>query len=157
MLRTRKLGHTSLALTTIGFVCVFLAGCSKPLYLWQADLTSTARPPTFDDQSLANERVAILPLATYNHLQGYVPSVSQAFSAACTEVSPPVKALSYYETVNKLSVQGLSSDFVEEKPDYVPSRILDRGRLQRLSKGLEAKYVLQPGLAEFTESLEDRF
>lgn len=103
MRQSGKLGHKSLTIATIGFVGVFLAGCSKPLYLWQADLTSTARPATFDVQTLANERVVILPLVTYNHLQGYVPSVSQALSAACTEVRPPVKVLTYYETVNKLS------------------------------------------------------
>jgi hypothetical protein len=146
-----------LAVTTTVCSVAFLAGCNKPLYVWQAHLNSTPKSPSFEVSTLANERVIILAPAAHQYLQGYVPSVSQALSAACAEVSPPVRALSNFETVNKLTEQGLSIDYVEEKPDYAPSRILDRQQLQRLHKGLAAQYVLQPGLAQFSESLEDSF
>jgi hypothetical protein len=133
-----------------------MGGCTKPFHLWEADITSTPKPQSFDVGNLARERVAMLAPATYNHLQGYLPFVSQGLTAACSEVSPPIRVLSQYETMNTLSQQGLSSDYREDKPDYVPSNILDRQRLGRIHKALAAKYVLQPGLAEITESTEDR-
>ena len=40
---------------------------------------------------------------------------------------------------------------------FARSDILDRERLQRIGSGLGTRYVLQPGLAEFSQSLVDRF
>jgi len=73
---------------------LFGAGCSKPLYVWQADLTSTPRPQSFDGSGLSRDTVVILPPATYNHLQGFIPAVSQALRTACSDVSPPIRSLS---------------------------------------------------------------
>ena len=40
---------------------------------------------------------------------------------------------------------------------FARSGILDRERLQRIGTVLGSRYVLQPGLAEFTQTLVDRF
>jgi hypothetical protein len=136
---------------------LFTGGCTKPFHLWQADITSTPKPPTLDVSKLTHERVIILPPAAYNHLQGYIPAVSRGLHVACSEAAPPIRAISQYETVNTLSQQELLSDYREDKPDYAPSSILDRRRLGRIHKALAAKYVLQSGIAQFTESTEDRF
>lgn len=134
-----------------------IVGCSKPFHLWQVDITSTSRPQSLDISALARERVAILAPAAYNHLQGYIPAVSRGLRTACVEITSPLKTISLYETLNTLSRQGLASDYREEKPDYAPSDIMDRQRLGRIHKALAARYVLQPGLTQFTESTEARF
>jgi hypothetical protein len=151
--------HTSRrkAIVIAVWTALIMGGCSKPFHLWQADITATPRPETFDVDALARERVAILAPAAYNHLQGYIPALARGLRAACSKVAPPIKSISLYETLNVLSQQGLSSDYREEKPDYAPGDIMDRQRLSRVHKALTAKYVLQPGVAQFTESTEDRF
>jgi hypothetical protein len=40
---------------------------------------------------------------------------------------------------------------------FARSDILDRERLQRIGSALGTRYMLQPGLAEFSQSLMDRF
>jgi hypothetical protein len=151
------LQQNKMALGIALWAAILMGACSKPFHLWQADITSTPNPHSFDVGNLARERVVILAPAAYNHLQGYIPSVSRGLRAACSEVSPAIRVVSQHETVNTLSKQEMESDYREEKPDYAPSNILDRQRLGRIHKALAAKYVLQPGLAQFTESTEDRF
>lgn len=83
---------------------IFLVGgCSKPFHLWQADIFSTSKPQAFDAAKLAKERVVILAPASYNELQGYLPSVTQALFAACAEVSPSIRVISQHDTMNTLS------------------------------------------------------
>jgi len=134
-----------------------MGGCTKTFHLWQADITSTPRPQSFDVSNFVRERVVVLAPAAYNHLQGYIPSVSRGLRVACSEVSPGIRVVSLYETLNTLSRHDLLSDYRDDKPDYAPSNSLDRQRLSRLHKALAAKYVLQPGLAELTQTTEDRF
>lgn len=153
----RQRHHRDIWLGITLWVALLLGGCTKPFHLWQADITSTPTLQSFDVNNLAHERVVILAPAAYNHLQGYIPSVSRGLRAACSEVSPAIRVVSQHETINTLSKQEMMSDYREEKPDYAPSNILDRQRLDRIHKTLAAKYVLQPGLARFTESTEDRF
>lgn len=136
---------------------LLMGGCSKPFHLWQADVSSTPKPLSFDVGKLASERVAILAPASYADLQGYLPVVLHGLTAACSKVSPPIRTISLHETMNTLSRQGHLSDYREDAPDYAPSNILDRQRLGRIHNALAAKYVLQPGLAEIAESTEDRF
>lgn len=150
--------HNKQGWLAVAFGLALLSGgCSKPLHLWQADISATPTPPSFDVGKLASERVAILAPASYSDLQGYLPIMLEGLTAACSQVAPPIQVISLYETMNTLSQQGLSSDYREDAPDYAPSNILDRQRLGRIHKALAAKYVLQPGLAAITQSTEDRF
>ena len=100
--------------------------------------------------------VTLFP-ATYNHLQGYIPSVSQALSVACSDVSPPIHVLSQYETVNKLYHLGVAAEYAEKDPSFAASSTLDSQRLKQIESTLGARYVLQPGLAYVSEDLEDKF
>ncbi len=155
MMRQRH--HRDVLLGFTLWVTLLMGGCTKPFHLWQADITSTPALQSFDVSELVRERVVILAPAAYNHLQGYIPFVSQGLRTACSQVSPTIRVVSQHETMNTLSKQEMVSDYREEEPDYAPSNILDRQRLGRIHKALAAKYVLQPGLARFTESTEDRF
>jgi len=83
---------------------IFLVGgCSKPFHLWQVDISSTSKPQAFDTAKPAKERVVILAPASYNELQMYLPSVTQALFDACAEVSPSIRVISPHDTMNTLS------------------------------------------------------
>jgi hypothetical protein len=133
------------------------ASCSHPLHMVDAHTTSTPRPPSFDVAELAREPVATLGLVTPAALQGFSPSLSLALTAALSQASPPIRGIPTYETVNRLNEKGLAADYTEMISDFPRSGILDRERLQRIGSALGSKYVLQPGLAEFSQAITDRF
>jgi len=90
-------------------------------------------------------------------LQGFSASLSLALTAALSQASPPIRGIPGYETLNRLNEKGLAADYTEMISAFARSDILDRERLQRIGSGLGTRYVLQPGLAEFSQSLMDRF
>jgi hypothetical protein len=138
-------------------VSAALAASCSPLHLWEAHVTSAPRPLSFDVAVLAREPVATLGLVTPAALQGLSFSVSHALDTALSQVSPPVLGIPTYETVNRLNDNGLAADYGEMISGFARSGILDRERLQRIGTALGSRYVLQPGLGEFTQSMIDRF
>jgi hypothetical protein len=133
------------------------ASCSSPFHMVDAHTTSTPRPQSLDLAELAREPVATLGVVTPAALQGFSPSLALALTTALSEASPPIRGIPTYETVNRLNEKGLASDYTEMISDFTRSGILDRERLQRIGSALDSKYVLQPGLAEFSQALTDRF
>jgi hypothetical protein len=115
------------------------------------------RPLSFDVAVLAREPVATLGLVAPVSLQGLSVPVSHALATALSQASPPVLGIPTYETVNRLNDNGLAADYAEMISGFARSGILDRERLQRIGSALGSRYVLQPGLAEFTQTVIDRF
>src|SRR5262245_8287067 len=138
------------------FSVIFLAGCT-PLYIWDTHITSTARPKSFGVAELTREPVATLGPITPAGLQGFSPFLSRALIAAISEASPSIRGIPTHETASMINSQGLSPDYGELISGFVRSGILERERLQRLGTALGSRYVLLPGLADFNQSLIDRF
>jgi hypothetical protein len=107
--------------------------------------------------ALPDEQAVILFPATFNHLQGHVPALFQALTAACADTFPPIPVLSQYETLNKVSQPEPAHDYIEQDPSFAASRLLPRHRLQQIRAALGARYVLQPGLAYVSEEMDDKF
>jgi len=61
--------------------------------------------------ALASEPVAALGVVAPASLQGLNPTVSLALAAALAEVSPPIGAIPTFETVNRLTDQGLAAEY----------------------------------------------
>ena len=149
---TRRMGGAVLAFTA----ALLAAGCG-PVYLSDTYATSTPRPASFDVGALAGEPVATLgPVAPAN-LQGFSPTVSLALAAALAEVNPPIREISTFETVNRLTDQGLAAEYADLLSSFVRNGILDRRGLRRIGSGLGARYVTLPGLAQLDETVIDKF
>jgi len=149
---TRHIGGTVLAVTA----ALLAAGCG-PVYLSDTYATSTPRPESFNVGALAGEPVATLgPVAPAN-LQGLGPTLSLALATALAEVSPPIREISTFETVNRLTDQGLATEYADLLSGFARSGILERQRLRRIGSGLGARYVLLPGLAQLDETVIDKF
>jgi hypothetical protein len=114
-------------------------------------------PPSLKVGALPQEQTAILFPATFNHLQGYVPALFQALVAACSDTFPPIPVLSQYETINKISQDELAMAAFEQDPSFAASRPLSRHRLQQIQATVGARYVFQPGFAQITEEMDDKF
>jgi hypothetical protein len=140
----------------LALAAALLAACT-PIYTWDTNTTSTAKPPSFDIAELSQQRVATVGLVAPGALQGYSTSLSHALVTALARVSPPIRAIPAYEVANALNDQGLASEYAELLSGFARSGILDRQRLQRIGSALEFRYLLLPGLAELNYLILDRF
>jgi hypothetical protein len=149
---TRRICGTVLALTT----ALLAAGCG-PVYLSDTYATSRPRLESFNVGALAGEPVATLGVVAPASLQGLSPTLSLALTAALAEVNPPIREIPTFETVNRLSDQGLAGEYTDLLTGFTRNGVLDRRRLRRIGSGLGSRYVLLPGLAQLDETIIDRF
>jgi hypothetical protein len=149
---TRRIGGMILAFTA----ALPVVGCG-PAYLSNTYATSTPRPASFDVGALAYEPVATFGLVAPANLQGFSPTVSLALAAALAEVSPPIRGISTFETLNRLTDQGLAAEYADLLSGFVRAGALDRQRLRRIGSGLGARYVMLPGFAQLDETVIDKF
>src|SRR5580693_5310264 len=149
---TRGIGGTVLA-----FTAALLASACGPVYLSDTNASATPRPASFDTGALASEPVATLGLVAPANLQGFSPTVSLALATALAEVSPPIRGISSFETVNQLTDQGLSAEYADLLSGFVRTGILERQRLRLIGSGLGARYAMLPGLAQHDETVIDKF
>src|ERR1700756_2732255 len=145
----RLMKHTAKFLVVA--VCV-LAGCA-PLSMTDMHLTATPKPQYFD----AGERVAALGLIAPAGLQQFAPLFSNALITALEEAHPPIRALSFQESGNLLNDRDFAADYGDLVSGFVHSGILERERLRRIGAALGSRYVLLPGLAQFDQTIIDRF
>jgi hypothetical protein len=149
---TRRIGRTALA-----FTAALLAGACNPVYLSDTYTTATPRPASFDMSVLARQPVATLGLVAPANLQGFSPTLSLALATALAEVSPPIRGISTFESVNRLTDQGLAAEYADLLSGFVRTGILERQRLRRIGSGLGARSVMLPGLAQLDETVIDKF
>ena len=135
---------------------VLLIGCT-PLYMWDINTTSTARPPSFDVSELSREPVATPGLVAPAALQGLSMALSHALVAALASASPPIRAIPAREIANALNDQGLATAYAELLEGFARTGIVDRERLQRIGSALGFRYLLLPGLAQLDHVILDRF
>lgn len=138
-------------------LAMFAAGCSTPFYLSDDHVTSTPRSPSVDMAVLACEPVAALGVVAPSVLQGLGPTVSHALTVALAQGSPPIRVVPMPEVLNRLTDRGLAEEYGEVLAGYSRNGIPERERLQRIGAALGSRYLLQPGLAEFNQSLVDKF
>jgi hypothetical protein len=140
----------------LALMSVLLAGCDPP-YLADTYATSTPLPKSFDTSELARMPVVVLAFVAPGNLQGFSPTLSHALSGALAEVNPPILEISTDETLNRLTDQGLATEYADLRAGFARNGMLDRLRLRRIGSGLGSRYVLLPGLAQFNEEILDKY
>jgi len=149
---TRHIGGTVLAVTA----ALLAAGCG-PVNLSDTHATSTPRPESFNVGALAGGPVATLGVVAPASLQGLSPTLSLALATALAEVSPPIRGIPTFETVNRLTDQGLAAEYADLLAGFSRNGILERQRLRWIGSGLGSRYVMLPGLAQLDETIIDKF
>ena len=141
--------HTATVAVVAG---CFLAGCT-PLSMSDMHVTATPKPQYFDPGG----RVAALGLIAPSSLQQFAPLLSDTLVSALEEAHPPIRTLSFRESANLINDRGLAADYGDLVSGFVHSAILERERLRRIGEALGVRYVLLPGVAEFDQTVIDRF
>jgi hypothetical protein len=59
--------------------------------------------------------------------------------------------------VTRISTRGLATEYVKMRTDFEHSNILEAAPLRKIGTAVGARYVFQPRLAAFTQTMTDRF
>jgi hypothetical protein len=149
--RPKRIGE---AIYALALIC--LAGCT-PLYVWDTHTTATPIPQSADVAQLMREPVATLGPITPAGLQGLSPFLSRGLVAAISEASPSIQGIPSHEIVNLINGQGLAAEYAGLISGFVRSGILEREPLRRIGSAISSRYLLLPGVADFTQVLIDKF
>ena len=135
---------------------VMLTGCAGPLKQWGAETSLVAKAPSFAPSALENERVAVLNAVVGITLEGFSHQVSRSLGAALEQSGRPIKVVSAHETLSMINEAGLAVEYQDMVSGYTRTGILHRPVLEKIGQAVEAKYVLQPTLATFSQSMSGR-
>ena len=138
-------------------LCLFLSGCPGSAYLWEVRTESTTRPPSFNPAVLEKEPVAVLETLAAPALHGNEVGLSLSLTRILKKVVPNWKVVSTQETATRINQRGLAADYTRMRMDYEQSNILDREHLRKIGAALGVRYVFQPRLAAFSQTLYDRW
>ena len=145
---------TALALAGLAWL---VAGCGAPLHLSDDHVTSAARIKALDIRALTCEPVTTLGVVAPGGIQGLTPTIAYALTTVLSRTKPPVRVVPMPETLSRLADNGLTGEYGDMLAGFGRTGILERGRLERIGTALGSRYVMQPGLAEFSQNLFDKF
>ncbi|SLM49027.1 protein of unknown function [Nitrospira japonica] len=134
-----------------------LTGCPGSVYLWEVRTESTRKPPEFSVAMLKHERVGILEALTSPGLHGNEVGLALSLKRVVERVSPTMVLVPPLEAASRINRAGLTPEYTRMRMDYEQSNILDRDPLKKVGQALGVRYVLQPRLAAFTQTLYDRW
>ena len=136
---------------------VLLTACAGPLKQWGAETSLVAKAPSFAPSALENGRVAVLNAVVGVTLEGFAHQVSRSLGAAFEQSGRPITVVSAHETLSLINEAGLAVEYQDMVSGYIRTGILHRPVLEKVGRAIEAKYVLQPTLATFSQSMSGRF
>jgi hypothetical protein len=133
------------------------SGCSSSIYGWQVRTNSTAFAPSFDPGSLSLEPVAVLGALTMPGLRGNEVGLDFMLAEVLHRVAPQIHIVSQQRTISQINQLGLAAEYNQMRIDAEQSHILDREPLKKVGSAIGARYVFQPRLAAFTQTMYDRW
>jgi hypothetical protein len=134
-----------------------LAGCPGSVYMWEVVTESTQKPPSFTLAAMEREPMAILEATTSPGLYGNEIGLALSLKRVVQRMAPNMRLVSPQEAASRMNRQGLAAEYARMRMDYAQSNILDRDTLRKIGAALGVRYVFQPRLAAFTQTLYDRW
>lgn len=135
---------------------IFLTGCASSLYGWQVRTSSTPMPPSFQPAVFEQHPVALFGAITPPAFRGNEVTLSYELNQILHKVSPHWKVMSPQELTKRINRHGLAGEYAKMRADYELSHILDGGTLRKIAFALGVRYVFQPHLAAFSQTMTDR-
>lgn len=145
---------TGVALILLSIV---VTGCASSLYGWQVRTSSTPMPPSFQPDAFEQHSVALFGGITPPVLRGNEVALSYGLNQILHKVSPTWKVMSPQELAKRINRQGLAAEYAKMRADFEISHILDGGTLRKIASALGVRYVFQPYLAAFSQTMTDRW
>lgn len=142
---------------SVVLLSICMAGCGQSLYGWQVRTNSTPVAPSFDRAPIDQMRVAILPTLSTGLLQGTAAGMSQYLDQTLKTLTPTWKVVTEQEALTLINRQGLGMDYVRMRSDAEQSHLLIRQPLAKIGAALGVRYIFQPRLAAFTQTMTERW
>lgn len=134
-----------------------MTACSPSLYGWTVRTSSTLPSGSFHPSVLEREPVAIFEAHAPGGLRGNELGLAHYLAEILGMVSPPMKVLSPQDTASRINTRGLASEYARMRSDFEQTNILEAAALKKLGAAVEARYVFQPRLASFTQTMTERW
>ncbi len=152
-----RFGSSTLRLAGLVLLVAALAACTPSIYGWTVRTSSTPPAGSFQPSNLQNEPVAIFEAMAPGGLRGTELGLSHHLADILGTVAPTFKVVSPRDTASRINTRGLAPDYVRMRTDYEQSNILEATALRKLGAAVEARYVFQPRLGAFTQTMTVRF
>ena len=120
-------------------------------------VTAAPQIKALDIRALTCEPVTTFGVIAPSGIQGVTATVSHALITVLSRTTPPVRVVPMPETLSRLADHDLTGDYGDLMAGFGRTGILERERLRRIGAALGSRYVMQPGLAEFSMGLFDKF
>ena len=138
-------------------IVLLLSGCASSLYGWQSRTNSTPVGSSFHADLLKDRAVALFPAVTSPGLRGNEVAIPFYLWDVVRKLAPTWKTITARETVSRINGQGLADDYIKLMLDYEPTSILNRDLLRKIAGALGVRYVFQPRLIFFVQTMTDRW
>jgi hypothetical protein len=132
-------------------------GCAGPLQQWGEETSLVSRAPGFQNSALYTERTAVLNAVVGFGLEGYSHQVSRSLSEALRQSRQPLNIMPAQEALSRINAAGFAEEYATMVTEYLRSGILNHKVLTAIGKSLETRYVFQPEMASFTQTMSSRF
>ena len=136
---------------------VAATACSPSLYGWTVRTTSTLPSGSFNPGVLERETVAIFEAHAPGGLRGNELGLAHYLADILKTVRPEFKVASPQDTASRINTRGLAPDYARMRTDFEQTNILEAAALKKLGAAVEARYVFQPRLGSFTQTMTVRW
>lgn len=133
------------------------AGCSSSIYGWNVRTYSSPPFPSFNEVVLGHEPVAIFGALAQPGLLGSEIGIDAILAQVVRKVAPNIKVIGLKETVTRINGKGLADEYTRMRMDALLTDMLSRDPLRKLGAAVGARYVFQPRLTAFTQTMTDRW
>ena len=132
-------------------------GCSSSIFGWHVQTHSTAHRSSFDYKILEREPVAIFGALGMIPIAGNEVGVDNFLAEVLSKVAPGIQFINPLESVTRINKSGLGEVYWKMHEAALWSNILPQEPLQRLGAAVGARYVFQPRVMLFNQSMIDRW
>ena len=136
---------------------LFTTGCAGSLYGWTVRTTSTVLSPSSAAASLPQETVAVLTPLSVASLRGNEAGMGQYLVDVIRKVAPHWSIVSERQAISLINENGLAGHYERMRSAAELSHVLDRDSLRTIAEALGARFIFQPRLAFFQQTMTDRW
>ena len=135
----------------------FIAGCGSPLKQINVSSYEFYRSPQVN--KIDGNRIGFLTtaLSRMSSLGEYKVTISDIIEKAFQKEKPKINIISSRETINSINTSELTDIYSKMLDYYDTTGILKKDYLWKIGDALKVRYIIQPKLLSFAESVSSRF
>jgi len=145
--------------TYIGLLisAIVTSGCASSLYGWDARTNSTPFAPGYELATVQQVPIGLFPAVTTAGLRGNEAAISHFLAEILMKAAPHWKVVPPHEIMAGINKHKLAQVYFQMRTDYDGSNFFDVVHLRQIAEAVGARYVFQPRLVAFSQTMTDRW